>query len=663
MGKSYDAEEANQFIENLYDQFESYAQKAAPLEADYNRYVHNETFVGKAAEASKRYIRDKQLDFHHEQLNIQNRLYHMYNEIKGEFEGTVDSSPKARIDTDVLKGIKRNIEDFYYGLDYLGKGIEEDAAYLQEMADKYSEITDCTFTRPDYDPPRRALDKICGDGEYIDTCIKDFEQFDDDCWDYVNRSGLEEYVYDLTEDMKLRAAALDQMEVYEPHMEETLIKVAELRGMKAVKEVNIQDICRGYDGKEKLKRMEQGAKILSAMGDYIEPKIKDIGKEIINNQPDNAYYYKLSSMGLFTFFELAGGVQSYLETGTFADTEKNAKTNYKAFQRGGFSVVVETVPGFLKLPDLGFKIGKGINGIADKGVKYVEKNGTDNLPKDLAAWAGEKREHVITLYNILNDKAPQKIDSMSVEEGYESAGYLLTTIGSFFVGGEAGAGSKAGEAAKTGEVAAEAGETIINSLDDIERAVDKIDDVERVVDKLDDIEKVADKADDIAKTAEEAEVTLKKIEDTAEVAAEASDDVAKVASEAEKLADKGDDVAKAVEKGGSAAEDGLNSQVSYDRPSGFRKGVRDKVWDNAKNSNGDVIDPVTKKVMDKSEPWDMGHKPGYEFRKHQQSAESRGIPRKQFLDEYNNPEHYRPELPSSNRSHKGEDITDNYFGD
>ncbi len=541
MGKSYDAEEANQFIENLYDQFESYAQKAAPLEADYNRYIHNETFVGKAAEASKRYIRDKQLDFHHEQLNIQNRLYHMYNEIKGEFEGTVDSSPKARIDTDVLKGIKRNIEDFYYGLDYLGKGIEEDAAYLQEMADKYSEITDCTFTRPDYDPPRQGLEKICGDGEYIDTCIKDFEQFDNDCWDYVNRSGLEEYVDDLTEDMKLKAAALDQMEVYEPHMEETLIKVAELRGMKAVKEVNIQDICRGYDGKEKLKRMEQGAKILSAMGDYIEPKIKDIGKEIISNQPDNAYYYKLSSMGLFTFFELAGGVQSYLETGTFADTEKNAKTNYKAFQRGGFSVVVETVTGFLKLPDLGFKIGKGINGMADKGVKYVEKNGTDNLPKDLAAWAGEKRKHVITLYNILKDKAPQKIDSMSVEDGYESAGYLLTTIGSFFVGGEAGAGSKAGEVAKTGEVAAEAGETIINSLDDIERAVDKIDDVERVVDKLDDVEKVIDKADDIAKNAEEAEVTLKKIEDTAEVAAGASDDVAKVASEAEKL----DDVVKA----------------------------------------------------------------------------------------------------------------------
>lgn len=57
--------------------------------------------------------------------------------------------------------------------------------------------------------------------------------------------------------------------------------------------------------------------------------------------------------------------------------------------------------------------------------------------------------------------------------------------------------------------------------------------------------------------------------------------------------------------------------------------------------------------MKKDEPWDMGHKPGYEFRKHQQSAMERNISRKQFLDEHNNPDHYQPELPSSNRSHKG----------
>ena len=47
--------------------------------------------------------------------------------------------------------------------------------------------------------------------------------------------------------------------------------------------------------------------------------------------------------------------------------------------------------------------------------------------------------------------------------------------------------------------------------------------------------------------------------------------------------------------GVKSSKSGSKSQVSYNRPSRFRKGVRDKVWDNAKNANGDVIDPVTKK--------------------------------------------------------------------
>ena len=37
--------------------------------------------------------------------------------------------------------------------------------------------------------------------------------------------------------------------------------------------------------------------------------------------------------------------------------------------------------------------------------------------------------------------------------------------------------------------------------------------------------------------------------------------------------------------------------------------------------------------------------------------------RKQFLDEYNNPEHYRPELPSSNRKHALEIKDGKYYGD
>ena len=100
----------------------------------------------------------------------------------------------------------------------------------------------------------------------------------------------------------------------------------------------------------------------------------------------------------------------------------------------------------------------------------------------------------------------------------------------------------------------------------------------------------------------------------------------------------------------------------YSRPSNFRQGVRDEAWEATKSKDGLVRDPQTGRVMDKAEAWDMGHKPGYEFRKHAESAQERNISRKDFLNEHNNPEHYRPELPSSNRNHLGEDMTSGYKG-
>jgi predicted ribonuclease toxin of YeeF-YezG toxin-antitoxin module len=94
----------------------------------------------------------------------------------------------------------------------------------------------------------------------------------------------------------------------------------------------------------------------------------------------------------------------------------------------------------------------------------------------------------------------------------------------------------------------------------------------------------------------------------------------------------------------------------------FRKGVREKAWEDAKGPDGKVRDPVTNKEMKFDEAWDMGHKPGYEHWKHQESASGRNLSRENFLNEYNDPSKYRPELPLSNRSHAGEIKTNDYFG-
>ena len=74
----------------------------------------------------------------------------------------------------------------------------------------------------------------------------------------------------------------------------------------------------------------------------------------------------------------------------------------------------------------------------------------------------------------------------------------------------------------------------------------------------------------------------------------------------------------------------------YDRPSGFRKNVEEDVWDaNIEPETGQVRDSKTGRFMAKDKPWDMGHKDQFKFSKHQESAETRKITRKQFLDEHN----------------------------
>jgi hypothetical protein len=103
-------------------------------------------------------------------------------------------------------------------------------------------------------------------------------------------------------------------------------------------------------------------------------------------------------------------------------------------------------------------------------------------------------------------------------------------------------------------------------------------------------------------------------------------------------------------------------QKTYDRPE-FRQGIREKVWENAlKEGKGKVVSPSGEEVRNFNDPWEMGHKPKYEFRKHVQSAAERGISRDQFIEEYNDAGQYRPETPKDNASHRYEDKTDAYLG-
>lgn len=93
----------------------------------------------------------------------------------------------------------------------------------------------------------------------------------------------------------------------------------------------------------------------------------------------------------------------------------------------------------------------------------------------------------------------------------------------------------------------------------------------------------------------------------------------------------------------------------------IRKDVRAEVEGNAqKNENGQFLDVNTGKAIDG--PYDLGHKPGHEFRTEKAKAEQEGITQKQFNDRMNDPSLYQIEDPSSNRSHQFE-MKDGHSGE
>ncbi len=163
-------------------------------------------------------------------------------------------------------------------------------------------------------------------------------------------------------------------------------------------------------------------------------------------------------------------------------------------------------------------------------------------------------------------------------------------------------------------------------------------------------------------------------------AAEETATAAKVAEDAPKAADSAEAAATAVKqqqminlakaKGDALPasdvlktdRNGVRISKTYRRPS-WRVDTKKKVWENAKTEDGKVYDPKTGAEIKPDDPWHMGHEPGYEFWKMQESAQAQGLSREQFLDMYNEPAHIRPELGISNVGHEMEAPDNIYLGD
>lgn len=123
------------------------------------------------------------------------------------------------------------------------------------------------------------------------------------------------------------------------------------------------------------------------------------------------------------------------------------------------------------------------------------------------------------------------------------------------------------------------------------------------------------------------------------------------------LFEKAKEVANKFKKGAenNAVEAGTKAYANS-RPS-FRNGVVDKVWENAKKEGGGVVRDPSGAIIDwtpgqpRNGVWDMGHIPEAKYSKKHKEYMDGLISKEEFVDWYNDPLNYRPELPSTNRGH------------
>ncbi len=136
------------------------------------------------------------------------------------------------------------------------------------------------------------------------------------------------------------------------------------------------------------------------------------------------------------------------------------------------------------------------------------------------------------------------------------------------------------------------------------------------------------------------------------IAGQLGDAMARAAGEAA-----GNAVADALEKMGLGKPEIPDAAVSC--PSGYprvkpKKGFGEKVWERNMSPDGRVYDPSGREIKP-GDPWELGHTPGNKFSDAQQRAAQEGWDAQTWRQYQQDPDIYRPELPSSNASHRYED--------
>lgn len=423
----YDAKKMSSFNEQLDSDYEWFKDRARILEGNYIKYCNNETFVGDAADASKKFIMDGQCgELHAKNILIKKEFVETCFDIEELFKGMVDSSSHARISTKVLLKIKKDFGVYYALIDTKGFEIERRTSRLVNDYSKWG-IT----TIPNYNKPYVVLEAFCDNGGFLDECIRKLEGFDRDAYNYINGKDFITRAEALKTKINNTAGALGSMTVYQPNIQKASVSLVSLSTAAAAAAWNPFESLFGSSGKNiVVKKTYTEAEYVQSLKDqygFTDEQAKLINKAYeryeLKCSIDFNRKYRVNNAKIKEFFSnLAALNEGYATNTDFSyDPNQNPKENFNKF-KGNFSTfnMLGTNPSTKDA--IKFFDDLGLDGNALKeAVNEQHVNCTQNEKRDFV--------HECTIFSVMSDKLNGKkfaagtLDDIDAAIGYKGDVY------------------------------------------------------------------------------------------------------------------------------------------------------------------------------------------------------------------------------------------------
>ncbi len=230
MGKSWDTKKVNDFIESFEHATRNYITCLDDVHRSYEAYTNNETFVGQAADSTKNFFNIKQKEFNRQQYELSREMVRRYVDLDETFKAIVDPASDAKIDTDVVGKVKVYFMDQYDNLEHIGCNIQQKTIEAVDRLGKYG----CGLEDINFKNTIMQYYDYCGNGGFLDSCIKKVEEFDDTASTRVFNSGIKNAIQEHIEEISDKAAGLDMIRTQVVGVDKQVLSLTALSSMTGI---------------------------------------------------------------------------------------------------------------------------------------------------------------------------------------------------------------------------------------------------------------------------------------------------------------------------------------------------------------------------------------------------------------------------------------------